>query len=164
MDPQKDYPFAERLKLQDLILDNAIEEWASVAHHTFVSDRTPLDMLAYTMADIQRKTLTVVERAEFKLYMDRCFKVTNWYFSVLVVHQPGIPYVDDPTKGPPCMGYIEHINTLITGLVADRRCHAERSIIPREVLDLERRVGAVNSALRRAVTKFSAEQANGVTH
>ncbi|HBC41075.1 MAG TPA: AAA family ATPase, partial [Pseudanabaena sp.] len=55
---------------QNHVLDAAQQVWQNSAT-PFISDRTPIDMIAYTLGDIQGKT-----EVDFDLlnqYIDRCF-------------------------------------------------------------------------------------------
>ena len=111
----------------------------------FISDRTPLDMAAYTLADIQGTT--AVDTIPFTRYLDDCIARTNRFFSTLVIVSPGIPLVAEPGKAALHEAYIEHIHTLIVGLCHDPRVTASVYCIPRDVLSLEDRLKQVRAFL-----------------
>lgn len=115
--PSSPMDFSTRLWIQDKVLAAAEEIWDQ--HRHFITDRTPLDMLAYTLADIQG--LTQVEFATLEDYVKHCFEATNHYFGSLCVVQPGIPLVAAPGKAALNEAYIEHLNTLVLGLCLDER-------------------------------------------
>lgn len=152
-DPKEDYDFKLRMFIQNRILD-ATESVYKKGGHQFITDRTPLDMLAYTMADIQRANLDSDDIAMFEDYMERCFEVTNRFFATLIAVQPGIPLVAAEGKAPLNKAYIEHINTLVMGLIVDERMKATRHFIPRDLIDMNLRVNCVNNVLASVTSRF----------
>lgn len=150
MRPDTVMSFEQRLDIQHQILDYCIPIWA--AEKEFISDRTPICMMAYTLADIG---IDCPDRfKEVQDYMNRCFEVCNRFFSTLVIIQPGIPIVAEPGKLTASLhlSYIEHLNTLIFGLVYDERCETPALYIRRDATSLKERVNAVLYARLRAQT------------
>ena len=140
LDPAAKMDFATRLWIQHKIVAAALEVWQA-AETPFITDRTPIDMMAYTLGDIQGDT--EVDFSELEKYLDYCFQVTNEVFSRLVVLQPAIPLVPEEGKARLNKGYIEHLNILILGLCSDERLRCPVRVIPRNVLDLGERVRQV---------------------
>lgn len=137
LDPAEPMDFKTRLFVQNHVLDAAQQVWQNSAT-PFISDRTPIDMIAYTLGDIQGKT-----EVDFDLlnqYIDRCFASTNQFFQNLVIIQPGIPLIYEEGKAALNAAYIEHINILVIGLCSDRRLVANVFCNAREAIDLEIRV------------------------
>ena len=58
LDPAQDYPFSMRLSIQKAVLANLVETYRSAGTRAFVTDRTPLDLIAYLLADVQRQNVT----------------------------------------------------------------------------------------------------------
>jgi predicted ATPase len=141
LDPAAKMDFATRLWIQHKIVAEALKVWQQ-EDSPFITDRTPIDMMAYTLGDIQGDT--EVDFTELKKYLDYCFKVTNEVFSRLVILQPAIPLVQEEGKARLNRGYIEHLNLLILGLGNDERLRCPVHIIPRNVLDLTQRVQDVS--------------------
>ncbi len=137
LDPAAPMDFATRLFVQNHVLDAAEQIWQNAAH-PFISDRTPIDMIAYTLGDIQGKTKVDFEALD--QYIDRCFAITNQYFQNLAIIQPGIPLIYERGKAALNAAYIEHINVLVIGLCGDSRLHAKVFCNPREAIDLDMRV------------------------
>lgn len=129
--------FRTRLSIQQEILSAGEAVWGQESGR-FISDRTPLDMAAYTLADVQGTT-TLNEKA-FKQYLDDCIEKTNQFFSTLIIVPPGIPLVPEPGKAALHEAYIEHIHTLVVGLCYDERVSAKVYHLGREVLSLNDRV------------------------
>lgn len=156
LSPKKDYDFKTRLKIQEAILDDAADLYSGIQSPDWITDRTPVDMLAYTLADVQRENIDADNAERLRKYMERCFKVTNMYFSTLILVQPGIEIVEDDGKAPGNPAYLEHLNSLAMGLIVDERVKAAHFYIPRRMTDLDERLDCIDAALR--VTTKRAEQ------
>ncbi|MCP9494360.1 MAG: ATP-binding protein [Pyrinomonadaceae bacterium MAG19_C2-C3] len=145
LDPAAKMDFATRLNVQRRILRVYQETWQSahLARQPFITDRTPVDLLAYTFADIQGGT--VVNDDELELYVADCFAVTNRFFKSLVLVQPGIPLIYAAGKAALNKAYIEHINTLIIGFCHHARLAVSVQVLPREMTDLETRIEAIRT-------------------
>ncbi|MFN9760664.1 MAG: AAA family ATPase [Pseudanabaena sp.] len=137
LDPAEPMDFQTRLFVQNHVLDAAEQVWQESAS-PFISDRTPIDMIAYTFGDIQGKT-----DVDFNLlsqYIDRCFASTNQFFQNLAIIQPGIPLVYEEGKAALNAAYIEHINVLVIGLCSDRRLKTNVFCNARDVINLKTRI------------------------
>ncbi|MBF0102160.1 MAG: AAA family ATPase [Desulfobacterales bacterium] len=141
LDPAQPMDIATRMQIQHKILDRAIESWQP-ENRDMVSDRTPLDMLAYMFADIQGSIK--VDNDKMDAYIHRCFEVTNYCFTHLVVIQPGIPLVFEKGKAALNRAYMEHLNSLIIGLCYDERMSVpKKMVIHRKIILLEERFYAI---------------------
>lgn len=149
-DPKKDYSLDERLSIQHEILTAAEHDYRS-APNTFIADRTPLDMLAYTLADVQRENITEEQGVRIMEYADRCIDVTNKYFNLLVLIQPGIEVQEEDGKAPGNPAYMEHINQLCRGLMLDERLDCKRVAMTRDMTDIDDRLETVDRVARRLV-------------
>ena len=138
IDPATPLDFMTRLAMQHAILDAACIVWQDSQHATFITDRTPIDFMAYTLADIQGTT--IVDEVALDKYIQRCFAVTNVTFSHLIVVQPGIPLVYAAGKAALNRAYIEHLNTLVLGLCHDSRLDCAVTVMPRQCTDLTARI------------------------
>jgi hypothetical protein len=137
LDPAEPMDFTTRLYVQNHVLEAAEQVWQDSAT-PFISDRTPIDMIAYTLGDIQGKT--DVDFDLLNQYIDRCFTSTNQFFQNLAIIQPGIPLVYEQGKAALNAAYIEHINVLVAGLCSDSRLKANIFCNPREAIALEVRI------------------------
>ncbi len=144
LDPSKPMDFDKRLWIQRKILDAAETIW-KVERDQFISDRTPLDMAAYTLADIQG--CTAVNFTGLEQYLSRCFEAANKFFGMLVLIQPGIPLVHEEGKAALNEAYLEHLNFLILGLCNDERLNSKFLCLPREVRNIQGRIDSIMSAL-----------------
>ncbi|WP_425217200.1 AAA family ATPase [Tumidithrix helvetica] len=144
LDPAKPMDFPTRLRVQHQVLLAAEQVWQAEPN-PFITDRTPIDMMAYTLADIQGTT--EVNFVELEAYMQRCFVSANQFFSQLFVVQPGIPLVYEVGKAALNQAYIEHIHTLVLGLCSDLRLTCPFYCLERQVTDLEERIQTILTVL-----------------
>jgi hypothetical protein len=150
LDPSKSMDFQKRLWIQHKILDAAEKLWHAEKRQ-FITDRTPLDMAAYTLADIQGAT--EVDFFELEKYLERCFKTTNELFKILVLIQPGIPLMHEEGKAALNEGYLEHLNYLILGLCNDNRVKSRFVFLNRDVTTIEDRINLILNELNRIKDK-----------
>lgn len=138
--------FATRLNVQFRILAACESDWQAAAGN-FITDRTPVDLMAYTLGDIQGETR--VSEPEFDRYLERCFDAANRFFDTLVIVQPGIPLTEAEGKAALNKAYIEHINSLVIGLCHDERLQCRVISFPRSLTTLNERVVTVAAQLEK---------------
>lgn len=151
-DPKLDYPIEERILIQEAIL-YAFErqyKYASEQSSVWISDRTPIDLASYMLADVQRETLAGQEEmAQFVLnYVSRCIESANRWFQTMILIQPGIPLVNAPGKAGICPANIEHINLIQVGLFYSGDLHSGHYLMPRKFTSLEDRLIIVSNAMK----------------
>lgn len=156
MDPKVDYPLEVRLDIQKRILDAFEKQCKPYLNGPFVTDRTPVDFMAYMLADCQRSNLSGGLSEKINAYLKDCTDLTNWLFPVLIVVQPGIPLVEEKDKAPANIAYVEHINHIVMGIAVSEAIQSEHFYIPRHITDLNERVDCLEFALSRANQKFAA--------
>ncbi len=156
MDPSVTYSFEERMFIQDKILDHLGAFFAQYACEEVITDRTPLDMIAYLMADAIGEAVPDKLQQQFKNYIEKCFALANRRFTSLVLVQPGIKIVAADGKAAANEAYIEHLNTVLLGLTIDPRLKVPHYYIPRIWTDMDDRVRAVAMAVGK--TKERAHQ------
>lgn len=147
LDPAQVMDFNTRLTIQQHVANAAENHWQSIQSN-FVTDRTPLDFMAYTLADIQGKT--EVDFAQLEKYLAHCFALTNQFFNQIIVVQPGITLVYETGKAALNQAYIEHLNSLVLGLSYDERVHCAVNVIKREVLSLDARISEILGVLHKS--------------
>lgn len=150
-DPADSFDFKTRLSIQEVILDRLDAVYGAVSPTVqAITDRTPIDMLAYTMAEAVGGTVRKREQERFEAYVQRCFEVTNKRFSTLLLVQPGIPLVKARGKAVLNQAYIEHLNSLMLGLSCDVRCSVPHFYIRRAMTEMADRITAVENAVGRS--------------
>lgn len=115
LDPAKPMDFRTRLYIQQQILKHAVEIWFEM-DEAFICDRTPIDMMAYTLAEVQGNTLDKELEWELAEYLRDCKEATEKYFHYLFLVPPAIPIVEAIGKASLSKGYIEHIHCLCLAL------------------------------------------------
>ena len=158
------YDFATRLTIQEEILKRFDQQYAAVGAKPAISDRTPLDMLAYTMAEAVQYAVPAELQDRFKKYVQSCIDVTNRRFGVLLVVQPGIKIVEEEGKAALNDAYIEHLNSIVLGLSVDERIKSAHFYIPRHMTDMEDRLAALDFAVTRAKKRAEVERETAVLH
>lgn len=153
LDPAVHYPFDVRLDVQERILEATLKQWRSMAGKQFITDRTPIDFIAYTLAEVGPNTLTPEQEVRLRKYVADCIKATNETFAILVVVQPGIPVVPAPGKASLSPMYIEHVAQLIMGAAFSADLKSSHFFIPRDCIAIDKRVKCVVSALNRTVER-----------
>lgn len=126
------YDIATRLTIQERLLDRVEPIYAEET--CSVTDRTPIDFLIYTMADVVRDFPDCLEERMFK-YKERAIKMYRDYFVSGCVIQPGIPIIDDLKSAPPSRAYITHLNTIALGIASELWIN----VMPVNLIDLEGR-------------------------
>ena len=144
LDPAMPMTFEKRMWIQDRVLDAAEAVWRG-AEGGFVTDRTPVDMMAYALADVRGDTPADFSRMAG--YLGRCFESANSFFDVLVVVQPGIELVYEEGKAALNLAYMEHLNYLMLGLAGDERLTARVVRLGRGAASVEERVKEVLEGL-----------------
>ena len=150
--PQEDLDFETRLTIQEAILKSFEKQYASIGR-LFIADRTPIDLMAYMLADVSRAPLG--EKLETRLgkYLNDCIALNNEVFKILVVVQPGIILVADEAKAPISHGYIEHIARLTAGLAVQENIKSRHFYIPQQMTNLNMRIDCVAYAFRKSMAK-----------
>lgn len=164
-DARLSYGFSDRLRLQSLILESALEDYCAASGGAFVTDRTPLDYLAYLLSDVGRNNVEGEDERELLDYRQRCFDAMNDYFNVIIVVQPGIALTCREGKGTPNQAYLEHFNAIVCGLSVDPQTLITATHLPRGCVDLRTRVLAVGESVTAAFNLFERTSAKkGATH
>lgn len=158
-DPAVTYDFETRLTVQEEILKRVDTAYGKHAGLEFITDRTPLDMAAYTLADAIGDRVPENCQERLAKYVNACFDVTNRRFGIVLLVQPGIKLVHEEGKAAVNAGYIEHLNSLILGLTVDERLTCQHFYIPRPVVDLERRLGALENCVDRSKERIALQYA-----
>ncbi len=145
--------FADRLAFQERLLVEFDKIYAA-EQQIFFSDRTPLDLAAYLIADIPNDLTdkNTINRAT--RYVEDCLASTERHFCLVTLIQPGIPYVAAPGKPLPNKPYQEAINTILMGLLYDDRIMTEIDVMPRGMVKHEERLSYVAQQAKATIADF----------
>jgi hypothetical protein len=134
-----------RLRLQEEILDKTGNIWFNVDEPSFISDRTPLDMVAYLLADIGNGELNERMQSRVMVYLQTCFNVTARYFDKIVLIPPAIPFVEREYKAAINQPLIFKLHTQLLGML--NHLNLPYKELHRDCLDLGDRVKFVEDYL-----------------
>lgn len=158
VDTDSAIPFDVRMNVQEAVLAKMVADYEKTHHlDGIITDRTPLDLIAYTMCDAAYDQVPQNQQKRFADYVEKCFEVTNEYFGTLVVVQPGIEIKPAPGKGAMNLAYMEHLNTIVLGLVSDSRLRVRGHAIPRKCLDIKKRLDSVRAVHNLMIGAHSEE-------
>lgn len=146
------YDFDTRMEIQEHLLKRFGEIYASFKGMAAVCDRTPLDLIGYTMLAVN-DALTDAQSERLMRYVDDCINMTNEHFTALVLLQPGVPLKDAETSAKSCPALMEKLNLIYLGVITDERTVVPHFYIPRSMVSLNQRLRACELALKRAMEK-----------
>lgn len=143
--PSQTIDHSLRMKIQREILQRSAKAWKSTL--SFVTDRTPLDFIAYTYESVIKGNNP--DYTELSEYSEECMQVFTTMFTSVIIVQPGIAIVADDTKAVADLGYMERLNWLILSYLNGERCtHMNRLVLYRRVTDLDQRVEMAEGFVR----------------
>lgn len=150
LNPAETYDFETRLNVQEKILEvfEELYKKASVKSGA-ITDRTPLDLIAYTMADAVGDVVPEDQQARLKKYVQKCFDVYNKYFALCVLVPPAIPVVYEEGKASSNQAYIDHLQLIFRALIVDDRTTATGYRISMDSLSVEKRLAALEWAVQK---------------
>ena len=146
LDPAEPIDGVTRLKLQQEILREGERVWGSYPGG-FVTDRTPLDMAAYTLVGVQGDARVCA--SALRGYMRECFRAMGEHFDLSIQVQPGIELVSEAGKAACDAVYIEHLNVVMMGLAQDPEIGGVHGVVmARDLIELDARVQFATSVIR----------------
>ncbi|MBO6509737.1 MAG: hypothetical protein JJ979_14890 [Roseibium sp.] len=108
-----------RLEAQEKLLETHISMLQIPSAPTII-DRTPLDMAGYMLAELGMHSDPDIG-ARVATYAQKCINATLNYYSAVVVVRPLPFYEVDPTKPPENIGFQNHHQYLVEGLLPQIR-------------------------------------------
>lgn len=111
----------------------------------FISDRTPIDVAAYLLADMGQERLPLDRETQVMEMIEDCIDITNVCFGGLIICPPVLPYIEELGKPLENNAYQAHIHALILGLAGDDRVNITHWYLGRKCLDMEVRLNAVGA-------------------
>ncbi|MDR9847099.1 AAA family ATPase [Herbaspirillum huttiense] len=159
LDPAGTFTFSQRLDIQEEILKRLDEAYGKAPLDTWtIVDRTPIDLMGYTLAEAVGDNVKEEDQQRLKNYVNKCFDVTNRRFSSVILVQSGLPLVHEPGKAALNAAYIEHLSSLMFGLLMDERLETPKFYIRRSQLGMRERIEAV----RRTAHQVAAAQGDQI--
>ncbi len=140
------YDMVTRVKIQKEVLRETVKLWESQTTQ-FITDRTPIDMVGYMIANATQGDMTDEFDGEFQEYITECKETTNKFFSNIIVIPPAIPIVETEGKANTTKTYIGHIAYVISGFVELHKYDMPKvsfDLMPSYVLSYSERLAYVN--------------------
>lgn len=156
INPAEQMSLVVRMNLQKAILRNAVDAW-KLEKEGFITDRTPIDMIAYTMADIGPETASDPRLAMLVAeYIEECYEAYNNNFHGAMFVPSVIPIVEDRNKATAACNkpYIEHVSMLMLGFATDKRSRVAFHYLSRDCLAIKDRVGAVSGTIENFSERY----------
>lgn len=147
------YDFDTRMDIQEHLLRRFDEIYTAVKGLEAVADRTPLDLIGYTMLAV-KDDLSEAQSDRLEKYVVDCINLTNEFFSALVLLQPGIPLTTADTSAKSCKALMEKLNFIYLGTITDERNIVPHFYIPRSMTDIDCRVKACELAIKKAFERM----------
>ncbi len=136
-----DMPFDQRRSFQEEALAQFARQYeAESKNGMFVTDRCPLDLIAYVVTAWHPAFADAEMTAWATDYVTRCIALFNQYFLHAIIVQPAaIPYVEEAQKAENIDFYREALNTTIIGTAWGDTVDPVVSILPRGIVDFTER-------------------------
>lgn len=111
---------SKKFEIQTALLDDYLERVVGCTH--FVTDRTPLDYIAYTMAEMSTAACSaddMVRDEQVEFFIERCHRAMKETLDAAILVPPAIPVVFAEGKGHMSKTYINHVASLIHDAASD---------------------------------------------
>lgn len=151
------YDFDTRMDIQEHLLRRFDEIYSAIKGTKAVADRTPLDLIGYTMLAVN-DTLTDAQSERLEQYVSDCINLTNEHFTALVLVQPGVPLSTAETSAKSCRALMEKLNFIYLGAITDERTIVPHFYIPRSMVAIDMRIKACELAVKKALERKSAKK------
>lgn len=118
INPVDAHTLKDRLHLQTLLLDNherQLNEWP----RPLITDRTPLDMLTYSLSELTMNNCDEETGKLFNDYRERCIRVTKENYAAFIICDPLSTFKEDENKPKPNLGYQWGFQYLLRGAIFD---------------------------------------------
>jgi len=154
---------SERIDMQEKVLDRHIEE-IKAAPRPCLTDRTPMDMITYTLGEIGMHHDASPELQQRILaYVQRCIDLTKQNYDTLIVCKP-LPgnYKVEEGKPPPNIAYQHHLQFILEGALKQVDRTVTVGIL--NVADLETRISASAGVICERLEQISAQKRTAIYH
>lgn len=154
LDPSKPMTVRQRVDAQMAILDTLESQWNQAIMNPdliWITDRTPVDLMAYTFGDISLYNLPSAQEANDLSLCQRAYESACRKFDLVIQVQMGIPVVEDPEgklRAGTCPIYRKKLEVLIRGF-GDAHLSSFH-ILEADCVDLFERVEKVSSLVKAA--------------
>lgn len=135
--PKDDMDFATRLKVQERILDHMQAKYLVRLGRPFIADRSPYDVIMYTMADVRRDSIPVALRDAVASHIGRAYRITDECLKGVLKINPIYGQPETLGKAQSCPFYTNHVDMLLNSII---RQPLRTIIADTGTMDLEGRI------------------------
>lgn len=146
------YDFDTRMAIQEHLLQRFDEIYEAIKGLNIVCDRTPLDLIGYTMLAVN-DDLSEAQSERLTKYVTDCINLTNERFTTLVTLQPGIPLTESDTSAKPVKALMEKLNLIYLGATKDDQLIVPSFHLPRTMTKLDSRVKACELCVSKSMER-----------
>lgn len=161
LDPAASHKFDDRMRVQEAILEELTQLYRAGRSAdpslpgVFISDRTPIDLLAYTYSDITPEWLTPKQHDRLVAYRKACYATLNEFFAVIFTLQPVLPVARSRKgKGSSSPALLAKQDALVRGLAASEDVLCRHFLMPRATVDLDARVECIANTCARTEESY----------
>lgn len=130
-DPVAPMTLEERIRMQIVLLQDHCEQIAKLPRPLIV-DRTPIDYLAYTLAEVDMMSHMLASPEVLEMinkFTTACLNATRMNYDCLYYLSPLDQYVAEPGKPAPNPAYQRHIALLIQGALMELHGQVDHALI-----------------------------------
>jgi predicted ATPase len=137
-----DMSLLDRIHAQEILLGHHLKVIADLPRPLIV-DRCPIDMLAYTIAEVGMQSLKSNAELDARLqhYAGMCVKATDMHYCAGIICPPLPSYDAQDGKPPVSRAYQTHIHHLIMGVFAESN-YVSRLILSNDNFESRRETSA----------------------
>lgn len=137
----------ERMAMQEAVLDEYVRR-LYLAPRPFITDRTPLDMIGYTLGEVTMNgAMDEVLSLRINAYVTRCVHVARSQFDAMILLRP-LPFYEVEVGKPPLnIAYQTAVQFIIEGAFERVNDQVEGLVITAD--DFEQRVEAATDFLSK---------------
>lgn len=146
-DMSRDNRLDAHMVMQQEIYNNVC---AGLQAGSFVADRTPIDVAAYTMADATAGAGTYEVQQHAVLMMESALVETSRLFDIVLLIPPAINFIIEDGKPPMNPAYQEHHHLLCRGMLLDDDLNVYWDELARDCTGLTQRMDWVRASVANA--------------
>lgn len=139
--PDANLQFPLRMEFQWKLLANIRAMCEGIRGGMHIMDRTPIDLIAYTLYYIAKFDLNHEAQMMVQTYIEQCIGLANSHFSLIYLIQPGI---ENPKEGSFKARldavFQDHLNQLMKAYLSEESFNVPAVRLSRGITDYERRL------------------------
>lgn len=149
---------AERMNMQEAVLNEYLDRLYHM-ERPFITDRTPLDMIGYTLGEVTMNgPMDEILALRINAYITRCIHVARSQFDAMIVLRPLPFYQVEPGKPQVNLAYQSAVQFIIEG--AFERVNDQVEGLVLTATDFEERVEAATDFLSKRCDILEIAKAN----